>query len=165
MLRKLNLEPNWVYEVLMETGGIHRAPMGIWTEDFDTFIADIYEDSSTCSNLKSAGIGKIYFIEDPRYFAETKNAEYFAWADFKVVETLPGNPARFVCKVLELDVLREGKPVNRAQGMFLEYLVEKSRAPMSEDSKKRAEYYKRTIKKVAPGSVYDRLVDAKWKNR
>ena len=35
MLRKIKLKQNWVYEVLMETGGIHRAPMGIWTEDFD----------------------------------------------------------------------------------------------------------------------------------
>jgi hypothetical protein len=163
MLEKLGLRQNWVYEVLMETGGLHRAPIGIWTEDFETFIADIYKDSSTFSNLMSAGIGTVYFIEDPRYFVETRDAEYFARADFKVVEKLPGNPTRFVYKVLKLDILREGQPINRAQGMFLEYLVDRSRRRIDESAKKRYEYYKRTIKKVAPGSVYDKLVDRKWK--
>lgn len=163
MLEKLGLRQNWVYEVLMETGGIHRAPIGIWTEDFGTFIADIYRDSSTYSNLMSAGIGTVYFIEDPRYFVETKEVEYFARADFKVVEKLSGNPTRFVYKVLKLDILREGQPINRAQGMFLEYLVDRSRRRIDESAKKRYEYYKRTIKKVAPGSVYDKLVDRKWK--
>lgn len=163
MLRKLGLKENWIYEVLMETGGIHRAPMGIWTEDFDNFIVDVYNDSSTYSNLKTAGIGTIYFVEDPKYFADTKEIEYFAKVDFKVVEILPGNPTRFVCRVLELDVLREGTPLNRARGMFLEYLVERSRRAIDENAKKRYEYYKRTIKKVAPGSVYDKLVDRKWK--
>jgi len=163
MLEKLGLKPNWVYEVLMETGGIHRAPIGIWTEDFETFIADIYKDSSTYSNLKSSGIGSIYFIEDPQYFVETKDAEYFAKADFKVIESFGGNPMRFVFKVLRFDIERSGEPINRGRGMFLEYLVDRSRRKIDESAKQRAKYYKRTIQKVAPGSVYDKLVERKWK--
>lgn len=163
MLRKLGLKENWIYEVLMETGGLHRAPMGIWTEDFDCFIVDVYKDSSTYSNLKTGGVGTVYFVEDPRYFVETKNAEYFAKVDFKVVEVLPGNPSRFTCRVLEVDIIREGTPLNRARGIFLEYLVERSRKAGNEDAKKRYEYYRRTIKKVAPGSVYDSLVDGRRK--
>jgi hypothetical protein len=164
-LEKIGLKQNWIYEVLMETGGIHRAAIGIWTEDFETFIADIYKDSSTYSNLMTSGIGTVYFVEDPRYFADTKDIEYFARADFKVVEKLPGSPTRFVFKVLRLDVLREGRPVNRAQGMFLEYLVDRSRQKVDEGSKQRAKYYKRTIQKVAPGSAYDRLVERLSKPR
>ena len=163
MLRRLGLKENWVYETLMETGGIHRAPIGIWTEDFDTFIADIYKDSSTYSNVKANGIGSVYFIEDPKYFVETKDADYFARADFKVVETLPGNPARFVFKVLRLDIVREGNPINRAQGMFLEYLVDRSRRRIDDNARQRYKYYKKTIQKVAPGSVYDKLVEKGWK--
>ena len=75
MLKRIGLEAGWIYEVLMETGGIHRAPMGIWTEDFDSFVVEIYKDSSTYANLKSAGIGSIYFIEDSRYFIETKEPD------------------------------------------------------------------------------------------
>lgn len=163
MLRKLGLKPNWVYEVLMETGGIHRTPMGIWTEDFGSFIIDVYWDSCTYNNLKSFGLGTIYFIEDPRYFVETKDADYFARADFKVIESLPGNPSRFVCKVLELDVSREGKPINRARGMFLEYLVDRSRRRIDDSARQRSKYYKKTIQKVAPDSVYAKLVEKKWK--
>lgn len=163
MLRRLGLKENWVYETLMETGGIHRAPIGIWTEDFGTFIADVYKDSSTYSNLKTNGIGSVYFIEDPRYFMETKDADYFARADFKVVETLPGNPVRFVFKVLRLDLIREGTPINRAQGMFLEYLVDRSRRRIDDNARQRYKYYKKTIQKVAPGSVYDKLVEKGWK--
>jgi hypothetical protein len=163
MLRKLGLKQNWIYEVLMETGELHRAPMGVWTEDFQTFVVDVYNDSSTYSNLKSTGLGTIYFVEDARYFVETKEADYFAKVDFRVIETLPGNPSRFVCKVLEVDTLREGEPLNRAQGMFLEYLVDRSRRNINKHAKKRYKYYKRTIRKVAPGSVYDKLTHKKWK--
>lgn len=164
MLKKAGLERNWVYEVLMETGGLHRAPMGIWTEDFESFMVDVYKDSSTRNNLDSTGIGTVYFVEDPRYFVQTKEAEYFAKADFKVVEKLKGNPSRFVCKVLGLDLLREGRAINRAQGLFLEYLIDRSRRKISSDACKRARYYRSRIKKVAPGSVYDRLISSrKWR--
>lgn len=163
MLKDLDLKQNWIYEVLMETGGLHRAPMGIWTEDFVTFIVDVYTDSSTYNNLKNTEIGSVYFIEDPRYFVETKDAEYFARIDFKVIETLPGNPSRFVCKVLKVDVSRKGTPINRGEGLFLEYLVDRSRKKIDAGAKKRYNYYKRTIQKVAPGSVYDRIVEKGWK--
>lgn len=163
MLKKLGLEQNWIYEVLMETGGLHRAPMGVWTEDFETFIVDVYTDSSTHSNLTSSSIGTIYFIEDPKYFVETKEADYFAKADFKVIETLKGNPTRFVCKVLELDVIKKGEPLNRGKGLFLEYLVERSRRKINPKARERYKYYKKTIRKVAPGSIYDKLIGKKWK--
>lgn len=163
MLEKIGLKPNWIYEVLMETGGLHRAPMGIWTEDFETFIVDIYRDGSTYSNLKSSGIGSVYFIEDPRYFVETKDAKYFAKLDFKVVEKLPGNPSRFVCRVLKLDVLSEGEPINRGKSLFIEYLIDRSRRKIDENAKRRYKYTKATIRKVAPGSVYDKLLEKKWK--
>jgi hypothetical protein len=163
MLKKLGLERNWIYEVVMETGGLHRAPMGIWTEDFDHFVVDIYKDSSTRKNLKGSGIGTIYFIEDPKYFVETDDIEYFAKANFKVVETLLGNPKRYVCKVLELDVLKEGEPINRAKGLFTEYLVERSRRKLNDAADKRYRHYKRVIKKVAPGSVYERLMRKGWR--
>ncbi len=158
MLEKIGLEKDWIYEVLMETGGMHRAPMGIWTEDFASFMVDVYKNSSTFNNLKTLGAGSIYFTEDPRYFVETKDAEYFAKAEFKVSETLPGNPARFVCRVEKLDALRPGEPINRAQGLFLEYMIDKSRGGMSDDARKRARYYKSKIAKVAPGSVYEKLI-------
>jgi hypothetical protein len=158
MLRKLKLEQNWIYEVVMETGGMHRAPMGIWTEDYDSFVVDIYKDSSSYANLKSYGIGTIYFIEDPKYFVDSKDLDYFAKLDFKVVETLPGNPKRFVCKVLELDLIKEGKPINRAEGLFTEYLVEKSRMKINKESAKRFKHYREIIKKVAPNSIYEKLM-------
>jgi hypothetical protein len=164
MLKKLGLEPNWIYEVLVETGGLHRAPMGIWTEDYESFIVDIYKDSSTRGNLEQMGIGTVYFIEDPKYFVETRSPDYFAKADFKVIETLPGDPKRFVCKVLELDVLRDGRPINRANGLFTEYLVERSRRKLNEEARGRYRHYKKVIKKVAPGSDYERLMKKGWRS-
>jgi len=163
MLKELDLRTNWIYEVLMETGGVHRAPMGIWTEDYETFIVDLYTDSSTFNNLSNTDIGSIYFIEDPRYFVETKMADYFAKADFKVIEKLPGNPSRFVCKVLKVNVIKKGTPINRAKGLFLEYLVDYSRKNIDNNAKKRYRYYKKTIQKVAPGSIYNKLVEKRWK--
>jgi|GEM_PF-1960485 len=163
MLKKIKLRAKWIYEVVMESGGIHRAPMGIWTKDFESFMVDVYKDSSTYSNLKNDGIGSVYFVEDPKYFAETKELDYFAKVDFKVIASVSGNPSRFVCKVLALDVVREGKPFNRARGLFLEYLVDRSRRKKSDEARKRYLHFKSTIKKVAPGSVYDRLTDIKWK--
>jgi hypothetical protein len=158
------LQKGWIYEVLMETGGLHRAPMGLWTEGGDKFTVDVYRDSSTFNNLNSTGIGTIYFIEDPKYFIETKDVDYFAKADFKVIEKLEGNPTRFVCKVLRLDVVRKGKALNRAQGLFLEWLIDRSRKRVDNTARKRAKYYKRKIKKVAPGSVYDQFVrNKRWK--
>lgn len=162
MLEELKIERNWIYEVLMETGGLHRAPMGIWTEDFQNFMVEVYKDSSTFNNLDKTGVGTIYFVEDPKYFVETKDADYFAKVDFKVVDELQGNPTRFVCKVLSLDELRKGQPLNRAQGLFMEYLIDKSRKRINEDARKRYKYYKSRIKKVAPGSEYTKLMK-KWK--
>ncbi len=163
MLEKIGIKEKWIYEVLMETGGIHRTPMGIWTKDFKSFMVDVYQDSSTFNNLKNEGIGSVYFIEDPRYFVETKDPEYFAKADFKVVASVSGNPTRFVCQVLRLDSERDGKPLNRARGAFLEYLVDRSRRKKSPEAEKRYAHFKSIIKKVAPGSAYDRLTDIKWK--
>jgi len=147
----------------METGGIHRAPMGIWTKDFKSFMVDVYKDSSTYNNLGNNGVGTVYFVDDPRYFVETKEIDYFAKADFKVIASISGNPSRFVCKVLSLDVVRKGNPLNRAPGLFLEYLVDRSRRKKSDEARKRYLHFKRTIKKVAPGSIYDRLTDVRWK--
>jgi len=158
MLKKIGLETNWIYEVVMETGELHRAAMGIWTEDFEHIIVDVYRDSSTFNNLHELGLGTIYFIEDPRYFVETKDIEYFAKVDFKVIEALTGNPTRFTCKVLGCDILKKGTPLNRAKGMFLEYLVDWSRSGIDDNARERCAHFRKTIKKVAPGSIYDRLI-------
>lgn len=159
MLKEIKLKQNWIYEVVMETGDLHRAPIGVWTEDFEYFIVDVYKDSSTFSNLHELGVGTIYFIEDPKFFVETKDLEYFAKVDFKVTESLTGNPTRFTCKALNVDVLKEGKPMNRAEGMFLEYLVDWSRRNLDDKARERCAHFKKTIKKVAPGSVYDKIIE------
>ncbi len=158
-LKDLGMRTNWIYEVLMETGGIHRAPMGVWTEDFETLVVDIYRDSSTYTNLKNDPDGVIYLIDDPRYLVESKHVDYFAKLNFRAVEAVPGNPTRFVCTIGEIKRRREGSPLNRAFGLFLEYLVDESRKKIDQSAAERVEYYKKTIRKVAPGSIYETLID------
>jgi hypothetical protein len=158
MLERIGFKENWIYEILMETGDIHRAPIGIWTEDFKHFFVDIYKDSSTYSNLAHDKKGRVYVVDDPRYFSESRDIDYLAKFDFEVVEEGGGNPRRFMCSVKNLEIKGRGEPLNRARGLFLEFLVDYSRRNVDIGAGKRLKLYKRTIKKVAPGSVYEKLL-------
>lgn len=142
----------------METGEEHRAVMGIKTEDYNTFSVDIYSEGKTYENLGVGNFGTAYFIDDPKYLAGECDIDYFAKSRFVVLEEIPLDYPRIICKVTETNKVRAGEPLNRAKGLFLEYLVDSSRKEFDSNAKARCNHYARVINKVAPGSEYAKRI-------
>jgi len=168
MLEKLGLEKNWIYEVLMETENVdglpHLAPMGIWTEDFDFVLADVYNESKTYENLMISKKGKIYFVEDPKFFVENDEVPWCARLDFKVARTECKDPCRFYLNILDSEIKKQPELINRAKSLFTEFLIDYTRRS-NEDARARLDHYMMALSRVAPGSEYEKLIREMYENK
>ena len=169
MLEKLGLEKDWIYEVLMETknpdSSSNLAPIGIWTDDFDFVLVDIYNEAKTYKNLARSGEGKIYFVRDPKFFVENNKVPWDAKIDFKVARAECKNPCRFYLKITDSEIRKQPELINRAKSLFVEFLIDYSRKDGDESARARLDYYQTAISKVAPGSEYEKLIQRVHENK
>ncbi|MBN2518044.1 MAG: DUF447 family protein [Candidatus Altiarchaeota archaeon] len=171
MLEKLGLEKGWIYEVIMETrskdGAPNIAPMGVWTVDSKFLLADIYEENRTYKNLMAKNEGSVYFVRDPKYFVDGK-IERIPWdakLEFRVARVECKNPCRFYLEITGREVRGKPEPINRARGLFIEFLIDYSRKGKDEAARARLDYYKKAVSKVAPGSDYERITGGLYEDK
>jgi hypothetical protein len=182
-LAKIGVKKNWVYEVIVSTfhdKNPHAAPMGVWTEDFDTLNMEIYKDSKTLKNIMKEKEFAANLVADITIFYEClfnkgeiayENSKQInapviknsaAIIELKVKETKE-KENRFYIQAEIVDIRMEDKIklINRAESLVLESLILATKIPylskggMEETLK---ENY-RVVGKVAPGSKYENIME------
>jgi len=182
-LKEIGMKKNWIYEVIVSTfyaGTPHAAPMGIWSEDFDTLNMAIYKDSKTLENIIKEKEFAANFVDDITIFYESLfNKGKIAYKRLKQINApvIKGSSAIIECKVkhiekkenrfhiraeiVDIRIWDEIKLINRAEGLAIESLILATRLPhftgrRNEDALK--ENF-RIIGKVAPGSTYEHIME------
>lgn len=178
-LHRLGLQKHWIYEVLLSTFRHdipHAAPIGVWADDADELLMDVYDGSQTLANILEAGhfvanfpvdVGMLYAaLHAPQRlaFAEARlvHAPIVAGCTATVELTLSGatpggGRMRIVGDVKRVDLAGTPRLINRAEGLLLESLVLATRLERREAAAALTtltENY-RIVSKVAPGSAYE----------
>lgn len=152
------LNKDWVYEVVVESGGGHAAPMGVKFTGDGGVVLEVYSSAATCGNIKSSGSYRIYFTDALGFkeALENKTIDAGVYPSMEVeVEDMAelGDIVCFTGKITYQDSIDDVKPVNRAEALFLEALIESTKpAP----DKEKIMEYARVISKVAPDSEYEK---------
>ena len=156
-------------------GPPHAAPMGIWSEDFDTLNMAIYKDSKTLKNIIKEKEFTVNFVDDITIFYESLfNKGKIAFEQAKQVSApvIQDSSAIIECKVkhiakkenrfhiraeiVDIRIWDKIRLINRAESLVLESLIMVTRLPHFPD-RGLDEILKenfRVVGKVAPDSTY-----------
>ncbi len=185
ILRELGLRKNWVYETIITTsrdGRVNAAPMGIWTDDFEIISLDVYKTTVTCGNILQKGEFVINFLTDIEMFYKSifnksklefekaGNVDSFylksadAFLEMRVVGIKDlGDRTRITSKIINSEIRKKPRLVNRAEYLALESLIAYSK--LLSVSKRDGEFLEEKIKenyrvicKSAPESEFQKLV-------
>lgn len=174
IIRRLGFRKNWVYEVIVTTtnpnGRPHSAPMGVLSGDFKALTLIAYKKTRTCSNLLSNGFYSVSLPDSVLAFhkalsdkkqgcVKTKNGFRLVglgYVELKVTAMKDaGDVVEYTASVLNGRV-REGQRLfNRAEMLALEYLIKKTKPHAGQ---KELVELRRVVNKVAPKSIYGRIV-------
>jgi hypothetical protein len=183
-LHPLGLQERWIYEVLISTirhDTPHVTPIGVWTENADTLLLDVYDGSQTLANILGGGdfvanfpadVGMLYaalWTPKELTFAEARlvHAPIVAGCTATVElavsrTTADGRRVRIVADVKSVYHAEAPRLINRAEGLLLESLVLATRLERRGADAVRTtlmENY-RVVGKVAPGSAYEHALEA-----
>ncbi|ODS38148.1 MAG: hypothetical protein A7316_00140 [Candidatus Altiarchaeales archaeon WOR_SM1_86-2] len=183
-LTKLN--KNWIYETIVTTWNEepHSAPIGISTPDHEKIVLKLYKTSKTYKNVLNSRIFVVNFVDDVELFYkaifEKEKLSYRKvthGGDYPVLEGAAAYMGAEVSGIREdedaalisSDVIfsginkefNESFLFNRAKSLALECIT----AYTKMDAGVEGEFFRKEIlnnygiiKKVAPGSNYERLV-------
>jgi len=171
----LNLmNETWIYEAIITTtdacGTIRAAPMGISTPDSEHMVLEIYKTSKTAGNIirdKKFTINFVMYVELFWNSIKGKNLEYDsfghlkdsdAWIDAKVQEIeSSGEKIKVYSKITVYGIKNPNFVlINRAKHLAFESVVLFTKP--GDEAKNEINENLRVIKKVAPGSKYEKLV-------
>ncbi len=167
------MNKNWIYEVIITTknsdGTIRAAPMGIFTPDSERIILEIYKTSKTAGNLIRSREFIINLVSDVELFRNAVMLKELKFRDLhlnncswlemnveKVVEE--GEKIKIYSKITGYEILSDDyELINRAKYLAFESIIKFTKPDLS---KARDEIYEnlRVIKRVAPGSKYEKIV-------
>lgn len=158
----------------------HAAPMGIWSEDLDTLNLAIYRDSKTLKNIIKKKEFAVNIVDDIKTFYESLfNKGNIAYAPSNQINAplIRDAPAIIECKVthiaqkenrfhikaeiVDIRISYKIRLINRAKGLALESLILATRLHHFPD-RRIEEILKensRVIAKVAPGSMYEQVME------
>jgi hypothetical protein len=183
-LRRLGMQDDWIYEVLISTfrdGTPHAAPIGVWISGADRLSMDLYDGSHTLANIVDGGDFVANFPADAgMLYTALRAPEQLRFADAQDVHApvvtgctvtvelvltsaTPGSDrVRLVGDVRRVRRDETPRLINRAEGLLLESLVlvtrlERRGADAALSTLK--ENY-RVVGKVAPGSAYEHALAA-----
>jgi hypothetical protein len=182
-LEEIGMKKNWIYEVIISTFHVrvpHAAPMGIWSEDFDTLNMAIYKDSKTLENIIKEKEFTVNFVDDMTiFYGSLFDKARIAYKQSKQINApvIKDSSAIIECKVkhiakkenrfhiraeiLDIRIWDQIKLINRAEGLVLESLILATRLPhfpvrrIEETLKENF----RVIGKVSPDSTYEHLME------
>lgn len=181
-LQTIGMKRGWIYEVIVSTyrgNKPHSAPIGVWTDDFVTLKMEIYSDSGTLRNIMELKDFAVNLIADVTVFYNSlfdkANVEYrdslninapvvrsasaIIEARLKKAEN-KGNRFHLESEPVDVEVNEPVKLINRAEAIVIESLILGTRLPYLPGSRAQEalrENY-RIVKKVAPGSQYERIM-------
>lgn len=183
VLDQLGMKKKWIYEVIVSTyheNSPHSAPIGIWTDDFVTLHAEIYKDTQTLKNIIKSREFTINLVSDMAVFYKSlfdKTSIAYARSS-KVNAPVIRNVSAFIeCRVKGIEEKTktfhlESTPVhvqssgattliNRAKALALESLILATKSSHLPEKKLRETLKEnhRVIKKVAPNSPYERILE------
>ncbi len=183
ILEQIGMIKGWTYEAIVSTyyeNSPHAAPIGVWTDDFDTLHMEIYKNAKTLGNILKSREFAVNLVSDLTIFYESLfDKAKIAWEKSTKVNApiIKDTPL-----VMEFRLKRikekentfhlESTPVhfqskgtvnliNRARALTLECLVIATKSQHLGELKIKEtlkENY-RVIKKVAPGSQYERILE------
>jgi hypothetical protein len=181
-LDQVGMKKNWIYEIIISSydGKLpNAAPFGVKTPDFNIVEIDMYKGSKTLKNILSNREFVINAVADPASFyealyekqnikygsADTVNAPLIIDAPINmeaVVESFTNTEQKVLIKasVSHIHIRQKVVLVNRANNLLLESLILTTRAshfPLEKTETRLKEHY-RVVKKVAPGSIYQSIM-------
>ncbi|MBW2368547.1 MAG: DUF447 family protein [Deltaproteobacteria bacterium] len=177
-LNRIGMNKGWIYEVIVFTCSDiipHVAPFGIWTQNFNTLMLNIYKDSTTLENILRDREFSIHFPKDVSIFYKSlfdKDALGHGTTNH-ISAPIPKDDSSFidleVCRtrdqeqtvyieggIVNLCVDKNIKLFNRAERLVLESLILATKQAVYPKDLLKAnlkENY-RIIQKVAPNSNY-----------
>lgn len=181
-LRGLGMKMDWLYEVVISSFNNHiphAAPFGVKTADFQMVIIEMYKGSNTLKHVLALKEFALNTVDDPTVFyqalyerekinfglAKTINAPVLTDSPASIEVKLVNAISREESLLLEAEVVyvhirHQGELMNRAKGLVLESLILATRIPHLPEGKAEEllrENY-RVVKKVAPGSQYEQVM-------
>jgi len=172
----IGLRKEWIYEVIITCNG-NAAPVGILTRDFESVEMELYKTSKTCENILRDGEFVINFSDDMETFYNcifNKEAVVYeenhlkgadAFIKMRVTEKEDiGNRIKMRAIPVEFKIIKAPRLVNRARSLTLEGLIAKTKIPHlpSEEKEfleKKIQKNLRVVRKVAPNSKYERIME------
>lgn len=173
------MQKGWIYETIISTfsnGEPHAAPIGVWTDDFNTLHMEIYDSSQTLRGILDTEQFTANFPSDVRTFhtalfhpellsfeqAQNVSAPVLLDSAATVELTLrratpTANRVRITGAVVHAIARPDIRLINRAEGLLVESLILATRLQYLDDAVVRralAENY-RVIRKIAPMSAYE----------
>jgi hypothetical protein len=181
-LKQLGMQKNWIYEVVItsiDNNVPHTAPFGVKTTDFKLVTIEMYKGSNTLRNVLTSKEFAFNTVADPTVFYQALYAREklnFGFAKTIKAPVLADSPASIEVRlknainreqslVIEAEVVyihirNISELINRAKSLVLESLILATRIPHLPERKPQEllrENY-RVIKKVAPGSKYEHVM-------
>lgn len=181
-LKRLGIRKNWLYEIVItsvDNHVPHAAPFGIRTADFKIVSIEMYKGSNTLRNILKNKEFVINTVSDPTVFYHALYAgEKINFGSAKMIKApvLLDSPAsievrlknavssgkRYMieAEVVYLHIRNQSELINRAKSLVLESLILATRishSPKRTPEELLKENY-RVIKKVAPGSKYEHVM-------
>lgn len=176
-LQALAMQKGWTYETIVSTfsnGEPHAAPIGVWTEDFDTLHMEIYDSSQTLRGILDTThfvanfptdvcmLHTALFHPELLPFGQAQNVKApllrgcSATVELALGQAIPSaGRVRVTGVVVHAKAVPDIKLFNRAEGLLVESLILATRLRYLDDAVVRrtlAENY-RVIRKVAPASA------------
>ena len=181
-LKQLGIRKNWLYEVVItsiDNNVPHAAPFGVKTTDFKLVSIEMYKGSNTLRNVLKNKEFVINTVSDPTVFYDALYAREkfnFGFAKMIIAPVLTDSPASIEVRlkntinreqsymieaeVVYIHIRNPSELINRAKSLVLESLILATRIPYLGE-RKPVELLKenyRVIKKVAPGSKYEHIM-------
>jgi len=183
------MNKNWIYEVVIscfDQNIPHAAPFGVKTADFKLVAIEMYETSNTLKCILANQEFVLNAVDDPIVFyhalfnkeklnfgsAKKVKApvlmDFSAFIEARLTNTIKREQSIIIeAEVVHIHLRSKAELLNRAKGLVLESLILATRIPHFPKRKfeegLRENY--RVIKKVAPGSKYEEMMQdllKKW---
>lgn len=173
---EFGLRKGWVYEVVVTAAG-NAAPMGILTRDSESIEMEVYKGLKTYENILKDGKFVINFVDDIKIFYDSifekekvefegnhlKDAGAFIEMRVDGVKEM-GDRVIIKAVPVKFKIIRNPEPVNRGRSLALEGLIARTKIPHvsaeeREFLEKKIQENLRVVKKVAPGSRFERILE------
>jgi len=182
ILKKIGMNKGWIYEIIISTyhnNDPHSAPIGVWTDDFTTLRMEIYKNTRTIKNIMTFREFVVNLMSDvvvlyEALFDKAKivyqkatqvNAPIIKDSPAVIEFKLTGvkekeNTFHLTATPVHVQINGSITLINRAEALTIESLILATKLPYLTEGKieETLQENYRVIRKVAPGSQYEKIL-------